>query len=121
MKERRIVRFIWFGITIIIGLVLGLLAGWSKSIKTSEASFSSLRQDYQIDIVLMVAEIYRGDEDLSAAEKRLAYLEADDIVLFVQQAVRDAETIGYAKSDIKMMNTLADDLEADLGIGSGDS
>ena len=119
MRGRRIVRYIWFGISIVAGLVLGLLAGWSKSVNPSKASFSSLRQDYQIDIVLMVAEVYHKDQDLGAAKERLAYLNADDIVLFVQQAALDAETIGYARSDLKLMAALAQDLETDLQSGSG--
>ncbi len=121
MRGRRIVRYIWFGISIVVGLVLGLLAGWSKSADTSRASFSSLRQDYQVDIVLMVAEVYHKDQDLPAAKDRLEYLETDDIVLFVQQAVLDAETIGYTKSDLKWMAALAQDLEADSQSGSGNS
>jgi len=117
MKGRRIVRFIWFGISIIVGLVLGLVAGWSKSVEKTNASFTSLRQDYQIDIVLMSAEIYNEDNDLGAAVDRLEYLETDNIVLFVQQAVLDAETIGYTKSDLNLMATLAQDLETKLGTG----
>lgn len=122
MKNRRIVRFIWFGISILAGLALGLLLGWSKGEdRSSRSSFSGLRQDYQIDIVLMVSEIYHKDQDLSAARERLAYLDADDLVLYVQQAVTDAETIGYTKSDLKMMSALLKDLEADSLSGSGKS
>lgn len=119
MSGRRIVRFIWFGISIVAGLVLGLLAGWSKSAGPSQTNFSSLRQDYRIDIVLMVAEAYHEDQDMNAAKDRLSYLNADDTLQFVQQAALDAKELGYAKVDLKLMAALAQDLDAEINSGSG--
>ncbi|MEM5774820.1 MAG: hypothetical protein AAGU05_07425 [Anaerolineaceae bacterium] len=121
MNGRRVVRFIWFGITIVIGLVLGLLAGWSRTIQTSDTSFSGLRQDYQIDMVLMTAEIYNHDHNIGAAQTRLDSLKPDDLLQFVQQAALDAEKIGYAAADIKMMNRLAEDLDVALNSRTGGS
>lgn len=121
MDDRRVVRFVWFGITIVIGLVLGLLAGWSRTIKTSDTSFAGLRQDYQIDLVLMTSEIYNHDKDIDAAQKRLESLQPEDMVKFVQQAAADAEKIGYAPADVKLINRLAKDLDVELNSKTGGS
>lgn len=110
-KGRRIARFVWFGISIVLGLVLGLLAGWSRSVKVTDTSFVGLRHDYKVDIVLMVAEIYAKEQNLTTARNQLGYLNEEDIAAFVTQAVVDAEKLGYDKKDLKMLTNLAEDLQ----------
>jgi hypothetical protein len=121
MRGRRVVRFIWFGISILAGFALGMFVGWSREAENTKATFSSLRQDYQVDIVLMISETYHKDQDLSAAKERLRSLDPDDMVLYIEQAVTDAQTIGYAKSDVKLMTALKNNLEADFQSGEGNS
>ena len=114
MNKRRVVRYLWFGISIIIGLMLGLFAGWSRSIDASNAPLSSLRQDFQLDIVLMIAEIYHQDGDLEAAQHRLAYLAVEDDQRFVQQAALDAHQIGYSTADLELLVSHAQALGPDV-------
>ena len=108
MRTRRIVRFIWFGVSIVVGIGMGLLIGWSLPVDTANAAPVSLREDYQLDYVLMVAEVYHQDDDLSAALKRLDLLDqGENTVRFVQQATLDAHTLGYSKDDLEWLVALS--------------
>jgi len=111
MNGRRFIRYIWFVISIVAGLALGLLAGWSRSLDIVNASPATLRQDFQLDIVLMVAEIYHQDSNLPDAQRRLAFLDPDDSLRFVQQAALDAHELGYTTDDLALIVALAQALE----------
>ncbi len=107
MRSRRIVRYIWFIISIAAGAALGLFIGWSRPVDSANAPPTSLRTDYQLDVVLMIAEIYHQDGDLAAAQRRLIYLDPDDPVRFVQQAALDAHSIGYSTADLELIVSLS--------------
>jgi uncharacterized SAM-binding protein YcdF (DUF218 family) len=113
VKSRRIVRFIWFGLSILGGIGLGLLAGWSLfPVQYANTSPASLRSDYKIDYVLMTAEIYKSDGDLPAAQGRLAELGEENITRLAQQAALDARDLGYDTRDLNKLVSLAQDLLA---------
>lgn len=101
------VRYIWFMICILAGLALGIVLGWSRPVDSANAPAESLREDYTLDVVLMIAEIYQKDNDLVGAERRLAYLNVEDGVRFVQQAALDAHSMGYSTADLELIVTLA--------------
>lgn len=107
MRSRRTVRYIWFVISIAAGVALGLFIGWSRPVDSTNAPPTSLRADYQIDVVLMIAEIYHQDGDLAAAQRRLIYLSPDDPVRFVQQAALDAHSIGHSTADLELIVSLS--------------
>ncbi|MCJ7625991.1 MAG: hypothetical protein MUO76_21065 [Anaerolineaceae bacterium] len=108
MRSRRFVRFIWFGISILVGIAAGLFIGWSL-LPTEYANTSpdSLRSDYRVDYILMVAEIYAEEGDVGAAINWLDPLEGGHAVRMVQQAALDARDMGYDFSDLELIVHLA--------------
>jgi hypothetical protein len=72
-------RYLWFVLTIVIGLIFGLLLGWNVFSRAPKAlGLEVLRDDYKMDYVLMVAKFYEKEKDLAAATEMLADIEADD-------------------------------------------
>jgi len=107
MSRKRIVRYIWFILSILAGTVLGVFAGWSRPVDNANAPPTSLREDYQLDVVLMIAEIYQQDGDLDAAQRRLDFLQVENSERFVQQAALDAHSIGYSTEDLELIVSLS--------------
>ena len=113
MDSRRVVRFIWFGISILVGIGLGLLVGWSLfPVQYANTSPASLRSDYKLDYLLMTAEIYQSDGNLADAQARLTILGEENITRLVQQAATDAGDRGYDTRDLNKIVHLAQDLLA---------
>ena len=105
-------RWFRFILAIMVGVVLGALYGWLVSpVKYVETAPDSLKVDYKTDYVLMVAEAYHGDADLSLAVHRLALLGKDDPAEIVQDALVFAEA-HYTEADIAQIRALSDALEA---------
>lgn len=105
-------RWILFFLVILIGAGLGVFYTWRiNPVEYEEASLDSLRSDYKTDYVLMVAEIYEQESDLSGVIRRLARLTlipADEIV---SQAIVSAEKHGYRNEDIILMRILFNNLQ----------
>lgn len=105
----RLNRYIWFLLMIIIGAGIGLYYSWFiKPPEFVDAVFPNLRQDYKSDYILMVAEIYDMDHNRLEANHRL-----DDILdqnetkeWLVQNAIKNAEGLGYDPVDLRKMNQL---------------
>ena len=101
------VRYAYFVIAIIVGLGLGLFYGWVISpVELVETSPSSLRADYRTDYVLMVAEAYSVDANLSLAVRRLGLLGDESPVESVEQATVFAVEYGYAPADLVLIQDL---------------
>ena len=108
MDQKRLIRFIWFGLSILVGVVAGLLLGWSLfSGQKGNSGPESLRQDYKIDYILMVSEIYHQDRDFSAASARVALLGEDANLRYIQQSILSARDMGYNTSDLELMVELS--------------
>lgn len=108
----RIRRFFWFSVILLAGLAVGLITGWVIiPAGVEEASTASLRVDYKTDLVLMVAETYSGEGDLAAALQRLSEIENVTPLRQVQQAILNAQQMGYARSDIETLAYLFQDLQ----------
>lgn len=102
-------RYILFAVAIAVGLGLGLLYGWVLSpVELIETSPSTLRMDYQADYVLMVAEAYVVEEDISLAVRRLALLGDQHPVEIINQAGVFARDLGYIQDDLTLMSDLAE-------------
>ena len=72
-------RYLWFVLTIVIGLIFGLLLGWNVFSRAPKAlGLEVLRDDYKMDYILMVAKFYEKEKDLAAATDMLADIEPDD-------------------------------------------
>jgi len=100
-------RWIRFIIAIAVGAALGMFYGWRISpAKDAQAGPDSLRIDYRADYVLMVAEIYAQDRDLSAAAARLEAL-GEPPLESVTRALVFAEKQGYIREDLDRIRALS--------------
>lgn len=115
MRARRVVYFL---IAIAVGVGLGFLYGWVINPPgASNTSPVTLRADYKADSVLMIAEIYKRDVDLPAAQARLALM--GDPLLTSQNALLTAQQLGYAYVDIETMARLVQALQSAGTLPSG--
>ncbi len=98
MKRNRSTNFI---LTIVAGVVLGLLVGWFlvKPQPAYDSDITRLRPDYRADAVLMVAENFALDADKMFALDQLARLNHGNLLTFVGKAMQDAEKFNYAVED----------------------
>ena len=104
----RIGRILWFLISILTGLALGLLYGWVVNPGVDiQAPASTLRADYRTDTVLMVAEIYASGNDATKAAEHLKLLGDEDPLYIVQQAILTAQDLNYPAADVTLLASLA--------------
>jgi hypothetical protein len=111
-------RWFLFLLTIAIGAAAGLYYGWMvKPVENIDASPAKLRADWKTDIVLMTAEAYQAEKDLTMALRRLALLGDATPEESVAKALRFAVTINppYAETDLKLMQALQLALQEDRG------
>lgn len=93
---------------LIAGLAIGVIYGWLiRPVEYVNTTPDSLRQDYQTDYVLMVAEIYSKEEDLERAVIRLAVLGPQDPELILTEATDYAIANAFSREDINRLNSLA--------------
>lgn len=105
-------RWVLFFIIMAIGATAGMYYGWVLNpVKYIDTAPDSLRMDYKTDYVLMVAEAFRIENNLSLAARRLAILGTDTPEVIVSQALEFARQIGYNDNDIALMNALAEGLK----------
>jgi hypothetical protein len=103
-------------VSIGLGLGLMLLYAWVLApVRFTQSNPSALRADYQADVVLMTAEIFHSDHDLSAAVSRLAFLGGSSPLLTAQNAVVEAQTLGYTRQDVELLGELVQALQAQTG------
>lgn len=114
----RIGRILWFLISILAGIALGLLYGWVINPGSDiQAPASSLRADYRADTVLLVAEIYAAEQNPAQAVERLKLLGGEDPVAVVQGAILTAQDLNFPAADITMMANLAQALSLAVPAG----
>jgi hypothetical protein len=105
-------RFLFFLISILVGLGIGLLYGWVINPPPyANLTPDSLRADYKADYVLMVAEIYNKDANLPQALRRLSQLENLPPARVVAAALLTASDLNYDPADLKIMAKLSQDLQ----------
>jgi len=105
-------RIIWFLISIAMGTVVGLVYGWTiNPVKYVNTGPASLRSDYKADYVLMVAEVYSQDQDVTKAASRLALLGEDPPLRAAQRAILVAENLKYNRQDIETLALLVQGLQ----------
>ncbi|MBN1249364.1 MAG: hypothetical protein JXC32_17015 [Anaerolineae bacterium] len=80
-----------------LGIGLAMLIGWVLfPIQQPEIAPSSMRADYQAEYVRLVAQTYRADGDLAAAERRLRALEqepfTEPLVTLVETWIADGRS-----------------------------
>jgi hypothetical protein len=106
-------RWVRFGIGLALGLALGLGYAWRiQPVAYYDTAPDSLRQDYRVDYVLMVAQSYQAEEDLRLALLRLAALGPQPPAGIVDDAIVFAEANSFGQNDLQALRRLADDLRA---------
>jgi hypothetical protein len=105
-------RWIRFFVAIAAGIGLGLLYGWVISpVEYVSTTPDTLKADYKTDYVLMVAEAYHGDGDLSLAVRRLALLGESPPADMVYQSLIFAQKLNYTDVDLLRLEELLSALQ----------
>jgi hypothetical protein len=113
-------RVIWFFIMLAAGAAVGLLYGWVINPGPSTSSpLSSLRKDYQSEVVLMTAEVFQKDGNINSAAERLTELGDSSPAVIAAEAAEYARNAGYSIDDVNLMNSLTEALKALPGAGGG--
>ena len=106
-------RWIRFFIAILVGIGLGLLYGWViNPVEYVDTTPDTLRVDYKTDYILMVAEAYHGNNDVSLALHRLAILGNTLPVEALTSTIKFAQKAGYSNADLNLMRELLTALQA---------
>ena len=106
-------RYILFGVTILLGLILSLYVVWVLiPAGASDASTALLRQDFRADYALMVAEAFHADQDMERAIDSLAFLDEDNPLAPVVAALEFGQKAGYSQQDIGYLALLAEALRS---------
>lgn len=107
--SQRVRRWFFFFLMAILGIGAGLLLGWEICpLALHDPDPDTLSVAYQTDIVLMIAERYQGDGDAALARERLAFLDAQDPIALMDNALAYAEAHQYTQTDIQLMQDLAE-------------
>jgi hypothetical protein len=105
-------RWLYFLVAILFGVIAGVLLGWFVlPAENNDTSPDVLRVDFRSDYVLMVAEMYAREGDLSKAISRLAFLGSTSPEEIVQAALFFAEP-RYADADLNLMRGLLQVLQS---------
>jgi hypothetical protein len=104
-------RWMKFLAAILLGAAAGLFYGWVVNpVEYVEITPRSLRVDYKTDYVLMVAEGYQVDRDISLAVERLAELSSSAPGEIVTSALNYALQNNYSPQDLALLQSLGTDL-----------
>ncbi len=110
MQRKR--RLLFFALAILVGVAAGLVYGWLiNPVSYADTGMDKLRSDYKTDYVLMVAEVFHTERDLSRAIAHLTLLGTEKPAVYVNEAILFAGNHGYAPADINLMLYLAQSLE----------
>jgi|SRR5688572_19427961 len=100
-------RWIFFLISLALGLALGLLYAWVISpVEYVDTTPGTLRVDFRADYTLMVAEVFQSDQNIDVAARRLALLSSQPPAEIAQQALAFAQQNGYTSADIGLLQNL---------------
>lgn len=106
-------RFLWFLISLGLGIVLGLAAGWVIApLRGQSGGLETLEAASRAEYVLMVAEVYEADGDAAAAADRLAAFAPLPALRAVQEAIITGGERGYAKAELDRLARLGQGLQS---------
>lgn len=104
MSSSNIIKII---IALAIGIVIGLIYGWViEPIEYVDVTPNLLRQDYQVDYVLMTAESYQLDFNSQLAARRLAILGSESPASITSNALEYAIANNFTQNEIQLLQTL---------------
>ncbi len=106
-------RYAYFFAALMLGLAAGLFYGWKiNPVEGLPSSADVLREDYQADYVLMVAEVYRSEQNADLALDRLELLKAENPLYVISLALEFGEANGFAKADMRRIRQLDEAIRA---------
>lgn len=106
-------RWIRFFVVFALSLAGGLFYGWRVDpVEYINTAPDSLHPDYKADYVLMVAEAYLEEQDLTLAVRRLAILGDQSPAEIVARATLHAADRGWSSHLLAQMQALADALQS---------
>lgn len=104
MSSSKIITLV---IALVIGAGLGLFYGWAIApVEYTDVTPDLLRQDYQIDFVLMTAEAYQNDFDAATAARRLALLGSEPPATFVTSTLEYASANNFTAEELRVLQAL---------------
>ncbi|MCX6081737.1 MAG: hypothetical protein NTW32_19595 [Chloroflexi bacterium] len=105
-------RWLFFALSIVIGLGLGLYYGWVISpVQYIDTTPATLRVDFRSDYTLMVAETYQHDHDIENAERHLAILGGQTPAETGSAALEYAIKNQFDPADIALLQNLSTALQ----------
>jgi len=111
-------RWIFFFITLVLGLGLGLFCGWVVwPVQYTDTAPSTLRTDFQTDYTLMVAEVFQSDQNIELAGQRMAKLGSLPPAEIAAQALSFAQQNGYSSTDVALLQNLLTALQVAQPVG----
>jgi hypothetical protein len=110
LKDLKIsLQFILLGL--LLGVAVGLIYGWViRPVEQSGIAPQSLKQEFRVDYVLMVAEAYADNQQLEQARVRLASLGPDNPINYVLEAINFGVEQAFDYEDLQTLNQLVIDL-----------
>lgn len=104
MSSSKIITLV---IALVIGAGLGLFYGWAIApVEYTDVTPDLLRQDYQVDFVLMTAEAYQNDFDSATAARRLALLGSEPPATFVTSTLEYASANNFTAEELRVLQAL---------------
>jgi hypothetical protein len=112
-------RYIWFTISILVGLIAGWIYGWYiRTPRSVESSLDMLRWDYKTDYILMVAEVFQSPQDVPLAKSRLVLLGSEEPGEMLITALENARHLNYSAFDLAALADLSKNLQSGVKLTS---
>jgi len=100
-------NIIKISLALVIGIALGLIYGWViDPIQYTNVTPNILRQDYQADYVLMVAEAYQHDFNPDTAAQNLAILGSQSPADITTSALEYAKQNSFSQTELTDLQNL---------------
>jgi hypothetical protein len=97
-------RWLFFALSFIIGIGLGLYYGWVISpVQYVDTTPSTLRADFRTDYVLTVAESFQRDHNIQNAARHLAILGSQPPDQITLEALNFAQLNNFNREDISLL------------------
>ena len=97
---------------LVLGVIAGLVYGWLiDPVEYIDTSINSLSIDYQTDLVLMTAEVYSTDSDITTAIQKLSLVRSADIKGLMVNSVEYARQMNFSTQDIEKLILLRSAVE----------
>lgn len=113
-------NMIKIAVALAIGMALGLVYGWViDPIQYTDITPNLLREDYQVDYILMVAEAYQQDFDAETAARRLAILGSESPASLTTSALEYANRNNFTPNEIQTLQSLLTAMQTYQPQGAG--